>query len=253
MRLSGDAISLSETFSPSAVRRENGFADEWGELSEHLIHRDFHEADERQRFMNLLMAALNDTIRKNQELEKRNRELLRTRDILTARTRHLQALTLQDELTGLYNRRGLFTLAAHQCRIARRQGGAIRLIYMDLDGLKKINDTWGHAEGDRALRETAAILKKTFRESDILARIGGDEFAAILTDDGEAAECDHSLRLLDNLHEYNDRHSDLPYHLSLSLGMIRSGPAEACDIDKMLLQADRLMYENKRCRRSEIS
>lgn len=264
MRVPGDAFPLSETFPAFSAGRVNDLADEWSELSDRLIHRDIEDTDERHRFMNLLMAALGDAIRKNQELEnsnqeleranleleRNNRELLRTRDILTARTLHLHALTLQDELTGLYNRRGLFTLAAHHSRVSRRQGSAIRMIYLDVDGLKKINDSFGHSEGDRALRQTAAIMRKTFRESDILARIGGDEFAVFMTEDVEASECDHSLRLRDNLREYNERCSDLPYRLSFSLGTVRFQPSEVDDIEEMLLEADRLMYENKRRRGS---
>ncbi len=91
----------------------------------------------------------------------------------------IQNLSITDELTSLLNRRGFFTLAEQQIKIARRTGREMVLLFADLDKLKWINDTWGHAEGDRALCEVGKILKNTFRESDIIARIGGDEFVML--------------------------------------------------------------------------
>ncbi len=85
----------------------------------------------------------------------------------------LRALSLIDELTGLYNRRGFLTLARHQQKISSRTGKEMLLIYADVDGLKKINDTFGHDAGDAALVETARILKESFRSSDVTARLGG--------------------------------------------------------------------------------
>ena len=90
-----------------------------------------------------------------------------------------RSLALIDELTGIYNRRGLLTLGEHYLKIVRRQKKGIYMLYADFDDLKKINDTWGHQEGDLALIETANVLKTNFRESDIIARIGGDEFVVI--------------------------------------------------------------------------
>lgn len=91
----------------------------------------------------------------------------------------LRKLTLTDDLTGLYNHRGFTTLAAHHAKSARRTRQSSFLIYADMDGLKQINDTFGHAEGSAAIIKTAEILRQTFRESDIICRLGGDEFANI--------------------------------------------------------------------------
>lgn len=87
----------------------------------------------------------------------------------------LQNLSLLDDLTGLYNRRGFLALAEQHLRVIQRKGAAL-LIYVDLDDLKVINDTHGHLEGNRALIVTANVLRACFRQSDILARLGGDEF-----------------------------------------------------------------------------
>ena len=91
----------------------------------------------------------------------------------------MRSLSLRDELTGLYNRRGFITLAAQELKMADRLKRGIFVLYADLDGLKAINDTLGHKEGDMAIKDAAVVLKETFRNSDIIGRIGGDEFVII--------------------------------------------------------------------------
>ena len=88
----------------------------------------------------------------------------------------LQQLSYNDELTGLLNRRGFLSMAQQQLKIAQREDWQLVLLFADLDSLKNINDNFGHTEGDRALKNVAAVLKKTFRTSDLLARLGGDEW-----------------------------------------------------------------------------
>src|SRR3989338_8947318 len=104
----------------------------------------------------------------------------------------LRELSITDELTNLYNRRGFLTLAADRLKLTRRSKTGLWMFFADVDGLKHINDTFGHQEGDRALTDVAQILKKIFRESDIIARLSGDEFIILIatrlsTDDCEAA------------------------------------------------------------------
>jgi diguanylate cyclase (GGDEF)-like protein len=116
----------------------------------------------------------------------------------------LRLLSLTDDLTGLYNRRGFLALAQQQTRVARRDQKPMLVISADLDGLKDINDTFGHQQGDAAIAETAHILRESFRKSDVIARIGGDEFAVLLTA-GEA-EFDRG-RLGARLQRVVDRHN----------------------------------------------
>jgi len=167
---------------------------------------------------------------------------------ITARVRMeetLRALALIDELTGLYNRRGFFTLAEQQLKTADRVKRRMVLLFADFDGLKQINDTLGHPEGDRALIETADILRETFRESDIIARIGGDEFVMLAIEtNGSPAEI-LTARLQENLAARNAR-KGRRYKLSLSVGLARYDPERPCSIDDLLAQADRAMYERKR-------
>jgi two-component system, cell cycle response regulator len=95
----------------------------------------------------------------------------------------VRQLAIIDELTGLMNRRGFMMLADHQRNLADRKGTSLTLLYLDVDRFKLINDHFGHEEGDRALRELAAVLLHTFRRSDVVARLGGDEFVVLLEAD----------------------------------------------------------------------
>jgi len=155
----------------------------------------------------------------------------------------LRALSLIDDLTGLYNRRGFLTLAEHQLKIASRTKEGMVLIFVDLDDLKEINDRLGHPEGDRALIETTNILKETFRESDIIARIGGDEFVVLALAPDANAEILYT-RLQKSVDTLNDR-TKLLFELSLSMGIAHYNPNNPCTIDELLTQADKLMYEHK--------
>jgi len=119
------------------------------------------------------------------------------------------------------------------------------LLFSDFNGLKRINDILGHPEGDRALIETADVLRETFRESDIIARIDGDEFVVLAIEtDGAPAEV-LTGRLQENL-EARNAEGDLRYKLSLSMGLARYDPERGCSIDELVAQADRAMYERKR-------
>jgi diguanylate cyclase (GGDEF)-like protein/PAS domain S-box-containing protein len=156
----------------------------------------------------------------------------------------LAYMATHDPLTGVPNRRGFFTLAEQQLKMADRMRRGVLLLFVDFDDLKRINDAFGHAEGDRALIEIADVLRGTFRESDIIGRIGGDEFVvlAMETDEGSAEVL--ATRLQKNLEARNAR-GDLRYKLSLSVGVVRYDPENPCSIDELLTRADRAMYERK--------
>ena len=163
----------------------------------------------------------------------------------------LHIMSLTDELTGIYNRRGFFALAEQQIKIAKRLNREALLLSADMDNLKEINDTLGHKEGDLALIAIVNILKITFRESDIIARIGGDEFAAITVETHEAGIEKLTMRLQENIKEYNSGDS-IDFKLSISLGVTRLTPENPCSIDELLSQADKLMYEQK-MQKKEVS
>lgn len=161
----------------------------------------------------------------------------------------LRALSLTDDLTGVYNRRGFMTLAEQQLKMANRMRVRLLLLFVDLDGMKWINDTLGHHEGDRALVDTAEVLKETFRESDVIARIGGDEFAVIALEESECCDETVVVRLQENLGVSNEERGR-PYRLSLSIGIAHYTPDKPCSIDELLERADKLMYEQKRTKKA---
>ncbi len=165
-------------------------------------------------------------------------ELVRLRE-------ELRSLSLVDELTGLFNRRGFTTLAQQQLKTANRMKRRMRLFFLDLDELKTINDNLGHRMGDQALVAAAALLKATFRESDILARVGGDEFVALTMEAEEDSTSPVGERLEANVREFQEREKPL-YRLSFSLGTALYDPALPTALEELLYQADILMYQNKR-------
>jgi diguanylate cyclase (GGDEF)-like protein len=160
----------------------------------------------------------------------------------------LRNLSLTDDLTGLYNRRGFFTLAEQHLRSARRAKRQASLIYIDMDGLKKLNDTHGHEVGSSALREVSDILRNTFRSSDIIARIGGDEFVIFETYNGQNEGRNGAQRLQENLSQHNgEQRRD--YTLSLSIGVAPVDFDSTMTLEELLTSGDQMMYEEKRSKR----
>lgn len=157
--------------------------------------------------------------------------------------------SLVDELTGLYNRRGFLSLGSGHLHLAQRAGRRFVLLYADLDGLKEINDTFGHREGDLALVKAAEILRATFRHSDVVARLGGDEFVVLAVE----AASDTDQQLLDRLErhlDYFNEDSPLPYEVSLSAGVAGYDFTSPLTLEEMLAQADQALYVRKRGRRA---
>jgi diguanylate cyclase (GGDEF)-like protein/PAS domain S-box-containing protein len=159
--------------------------------------------------------------------------------------RQLESLSLTDDLTKLYNRRG-FQTASRQCfELGLRNKKKMFLLFLDVDNLKGTNDTLGHKAGDAALVKLAEILTRTFRKSDVIGRMGGDEFAVFpieISPQGQNTALD---RLNVQIEEYNATHGS-PFRLSISAGVACFDPESPCTMDELLLRADRLMYEQKR-------
>jgi len=182
----------------------------------------------------LLIAVFISVSRANQYLRDRERVL-----------EELRTLSLSDELTGLYNRRGFFILAEQQIKIATRTRRGMLLVSADLDGLKKINDGFGHHEGDRAIVDAGQILRQSFRESDIISRIGGDEFVVLITEKPEITVEVLFSRLRKNL-EVHNRRVQRPYPFSISMGVATFDPQDPTDLNSLLIAADKSMYESKK-------
>jgi diguanylate cyclase (GGDEF)-like protein/PAS domain S-box-containing protein len=161
----------------------------------------------------------------------------------------LQSLSVIDELTGLYNRRGFLAVADQHLAAIRRDEKAPVILYGDLDGLKKINDSLGHHEGDRALIKAAEIFKETFRSSDVLARIGGDEFVVLAAVDANETADALVQRLQGNFEAANTSVKRV-YDLSISVGLTEIHSGETRSMSELMARADRLMYQDKRHKRA---
>lgn len=161
----------------------------------------------------------------------------------------LRELSLVDELTGLYNRRGFLTLAEQQVKIARRAKKEMLLFYADLDDLKAVNDGFGHLQGDQALCDAAGLLRESFRESDIIARVGGDEFAVLALDVPDSRPEALTRRFQKKVSAWNET-GNRKFRLSLSVGVVVYNPESPAKLEEMVEAADRLMYKDKIARKS---
>ncbi|MEJ2696129.1 MAG: diguanylate cyclase [Candidatus Sulfobium sp.] len=213
------------------------------ELEEHTKLRQAEEELEKYRkhLENMVKERTNEL---NKSKERLQLELANRRKL----EEKLRTASMTDELTGLLNRRGFLIFAHKQCEIAKRNKTNFAILYLDLDEMKRINDEFGHREGDQALVDISTMLKKSFRASDIIARIGGDEFAVLITDPGtfrlEKAVAGH---IGDNLKIHNEQ-TKKGYKLSVSMGMVHYNAEQPCPLEDLLVRADELMYAHKQQR-----
>ena len=161
----------------------------------------------------------------------------------------LRTMALTDDLTSLYNRRGFLLLGMHYLRLALRNAQPLCLYFADVDRLKIVNDCCGHVQGDALLVACGEILKMTFRESDIIARIGGDEFA-VLVQGGTSESRDAVLGRLQSSIDAMNRDVFASYRLSLSVGVARFDPLNPVTLGELLSIADRELMFSKRSRRN---
>lgn len=162
--------------------------------------------------------------------------------------RRLSEISQKDDLTGLYNRRGFIAIGQQNIDLAIRMGKPGLVMFADLDGLKSINDTWGHDAGDRAIAGAADAIRRTFRGIDVVARLGGDEFAVVVVDSGGG--CAEALRdrLAESVASWNAASGE-EFSLGISVGFVGFS-AEARNLERLLALADRELYTEKRQKRA---
>jgi two-component system, cell cycle response regulator len=204
------------------------------------------------QILSLLISTFESAVAKNQELEASNQDLARAKELLEKQAAELQALSLRDGLTGLYNRRGFVTLAEHQIKVASRTQTPLFLMFIDLDEFKYINDMYGHAMGDRTLMDIAQVLQTSYRQSDLIARLGGDEFVVLNV--CSATDCADAIlgRLEDHLRLYNSSPQDHPFQVSLSVGFAWYDPHYPVGLEELLMEADEMMYESKKAKKAQL-
>jgi len=208
--------------------------------------------DYRARLEELVAMRTADLQHANQLLEQdiaarkvTENDLARKAQELAASNALLENLSLIDHLTGLYNRKGFLAHADHQIKLAVKNEESFSVAFIDLDGLKQINDSFGHETGDRALIEVASVLKESVRQSDILGRLGGDEFAVFVVEADPVRTGGILSRIQRNLDACNAA-PERCYRLSFSIGLVSSTSAKDLSIEGLLGEADVLMYEQKR-------
>ena len=160
-------------------------------------------------------------------------------------------LSMSDELTGAYNRRGFYKYANLQIQSSENDGLTGVLIYGDLDDLKRINDIYGRGDGDYAINCAAEYLKKGLRSSDVIARIGGDEFAAlaVVSDDSFAKEIYSRIKSIADEH---NKTSGKPYNVRMSIGVYTFKCSEKVHVQDYLDKADAALYYDKKKKSSDL-
>lgn len=154
-------------------------------------------------------------------------------------------LSISDELTKISNRRGFLALTRYSLDVCKREHFPATLVFFDLDKFKEVNDTHGHAEGDRALKIFAEQMRESFRASDIFARLGGDEFVALLTNSG-AGQISEQIKRFEASLKARCASAGLPYSIEFSYGLVAYEPLQHESIEDMLHEADSAMYESKK-------
>jgi diguanylate cyclase (GGDEF)-like protein len=161
------------------------------------------------------------------------------------RVQRAEALSVTDDLTQLYNSRYLSQVLRRETKRASRSGRPLSLLFIDLDGFKAINDTHGHLYGSRALVEAAGLIRQSARETDVVARFGGDEFALILPDTGSEGAAAVGERIRDRVNAHRFLQGDgLSIHLTVSVG-VATLPDVAHSTEGLIQAADEAMYHVK--------
>jgi diguanylate cyclase (GGDEF)-like protein len=192
--------------------------------------------------------ALEEPDPSSDELGSLSRALVRTGAHLSELQEELHRLATVDVLTGLANRRGFFALGEHQLLVAARTRAAVALLFVDVDGLKNVNDALGHSTGDLLLQEAADVLRETIRGSDLAGRLGGDEFCVLLMGDPEL-DVERALQRVRDTMSAHNAQPGRRFPLSLSIGVSALPPGRSVTLEELIDAADEEMYEDKRAKR----
>lgn len=237
------------TFVKSLVMVPIRQLDPIGAIGNYWAH-EYQPTDEDVRLLQALADSTSiamENVQVYEELEQRVRD--RTAELERANA-EIHHLSVTDEMTRLYNRRGFYVLAEQTLKEAHRRQLEYMLAYIDVDGLKRVNDEHGHDVGDQMIAAMADVLRKTLRQADIIARMGGDEFCVIALDprvDAETLE----KRLNAEIDRYN-RESGAPYTLSASIGAVCTFIDADTKLDILISLADSRMYAQKQSRRQPL-
>jgi diguanylate cyclase (GGDEF)-like protein/PAS domain S-box-containing protein len=226
-----------------------------GEARNGVVTCRLRRKDGEYRWFEFKVARVDDASSQFRHVQAVGRDVTVRRQLeqrLAVQAEELRNLSLRDGLTGLYNRRGFLELSQQVVRVAEREQHRLAVLFVDLDGLKLINDELGHGHGDRAILEAADLLRSTCRATDLVARLGGDEFVVLAANVNDESVEILKGRLERALAQANaEAHRD--YRLSFSLGVAAFDPAAPVAMEKLLVEADSRMYEAKAQRQSRRS
>jgi diguanylate cyclase (GGDEF)-like protein len=217
---------------------------------EHEIGED--EVSLLQAFTDVFAIAI-EKARLRENLEEQVKERTAQLEYEIAERKKIQEALFQqsltDSLTGILNRRGFFFQVEQELKVAERFEAQSVLMFADIDGLKFVNDTYGHAEGDKLIINASKILKRIFRSSDVLARLGGDEFAAFTLNGSDLNSI--TRRIEKAIEKFNSTNPGF-FEISISIGLVPLKPGVPINLDVLMKQADLAMYENKQQKKMQI-
>jgi len=199
---------------------------------------------QRSQMLDLLLSTFENAIQKNIELTEMNNRLIEAEGRLREQASELRALSLTDPLTTLYNRRGFMTIASQLLRMANREGQYMWLLFLDVDGLKIVNDTLGHPQGDQLITDVSTLIRHVARESDVAARLGGDEFV-VLIPNGSADDAHRLSERMEKATLAQNVKQERPYEIAFSIGVSEYNPEAPCTMDELIRRADTEMYKMK--------
>ena len=229
-----------------------------GVLASLILDRALHRGDSSTRIRRTETIArlldegmpLGEPSGSDDELGQLERVLVRSGTRVVELQGELRRMGTSDPLTRLMNRRGFLPTAEHQLAVAKRAHQTMALMFLDLDGLKRVNDTLGHAAGDAMLTEGAFVMRETFRAADLIARMGGDEFCVLYATDSYDGQ-DRADPPADRHRRRSTPRRGAPYDLSFSAGVAMFDPEEPLTLDQLIVLADERMYACKRAKQGE--
>ena len=250
------AIEKIAKFEPDVILLDLSLPDSQGLETFTKIHSQASEIpvviltsmDDERLALEALRQGAQDYVLKGEASEKSVLRILNYAIERNHSQQELRSTLLTDELTGLHNRRAFSILLEQQLRLARRTKKGMLFFFLDVDHFKQINDTYGHVEGDRALIQVAEVLRSVFRKSDVIARVGGDEFAALAIE-AQPGSTDITVRRLEEKLYNHNLAARNRYQLSLSWGVTAFDPTKPCSMEALMNAADRAMYQHKRGKR----
>ncbi|MGL1891382.1 MAG: diguanylate cyclase [Spirochaetaceae bacterium] len=204
----------------------------------------YHITPERIQIVNLLFTTFENTIKENIYLQKAKQDLHTVQNTLIQLKEELKALALQDELTSLNNLRGFKSLSEHQLKMCRYKKENIMLFSLDVDKLKQINDSFGHSMGNSALKDSVTILHKTFRNTDIFARIEDSKFVVLSIAEPTETVDIYINRIKENIKEFNSMEKR-QYTLSISVGTVFCSYDKFLSIEELIELADQELLRDK--------